>query len=328
MALWTPARITTSAWFDAANSATITLSGSDITQVADQSSNNRHLTPATALNPTYASSGINGLGSIVFGSGTDPLITPAFSSPAGADGITVCFVATRTGAPVSYTVSFCKGAVNAEWSLVMASNGTLYWRNTVSQTAEGPTGSIVTGTPLLWSGVMSNAAIKQFINGSELSGSLGADTRNLGGSSALTLGSSPDGAYAINRFQGQFGEFVLLFGDTGDGTRQQLEGYLAHKWGLSAALPTGHPYSLAAPVLFGISGTITDRNGSPCQRKVYAVSRPTDATAPQILANSLSDPTTGAYELVIPSGEEVTRVVVSEDDDQLLNDIVDRVIPE
>jgi hypothetical protein len=76
-----------------------------------------------------------------------------------------------------------------------------------------------------------------------------------------------------------------------------------------------------------IYGTITDRFGNPCQRKVYAVSRPTDATAPQILAHGLSDATTGAYELVIPSAGEITRIVVSEDDDPLLNDLVDRVIP-
>lgn len=76
-----------------------------------------------------------------------------------------------------------------------------------------------------------------------------------------------------------------------------------------------------------VSGVITNRFGNPCQRKVYVVSRPTDATAPQILAHGLSDPTTGAYELILPTDEEVTRVVVSEDDDPLLNDIVDRVIP-
>jgi hypothetical protein len=76
-----------------------------------------------------------------------------------------------------------------------------------------------------------------------------------------------------------------------------------------------------------ISGIITDCLGQPCQRKVYAVSRPTDTTAPVILAHGLSDPTTGAYELVLSSTDEVTRVVVSEDDDPLLNDLVHRVIP-
>jgi hypothetical protein len=76
-----------------------------------------------------------------------------------------------------------------------------------------------------------------------------------------------------------------------------------------------------------VSGMITDRFGQPCQRKVYLASRPTDTTAPQILFHGLSDPSTGAYDLFAISGEEVTRVVVSEDDDPLLNDLVDRVIP-
>ena len=84
---------------------------------------------------------------------------------------------------------------------------------------------------------------------------------------------------------------------------------------------------------YSISGIIRDRLGNPCQRKVYAVSRPTDTTAPQILAHGLSDPITGAYELAIPSGEEVTRVVVAEDegtpgpDDPVLPDLVHRIIP-
>jgi hypothetical protein len=79
--------------------------------------------------------------------------------------------------------------------------------------------------------------------------------------------------------------------------------------------------------LRNVSGAITDRFGQPCQRKVYAMSRPTDTTAPQILAHGLSDPSTGAYELIVPSEGDVTRVVVSEDNDPLLNDLVDRVIP-
>jgi hypothetical protein len=82
-----------------------------------------------------------------------------------------------------------------------------------------------------------------------------------------------------------------------------------------------------ARLIGAVSGVITDRFGQPCQRKVYAVSRPTDTTAPQIIAHGLSDATTGAYELTLLTEEEVTRIVVSEDDDPLLNDIIDRVIP-
>jgi len=77
-----------------------------------------------------------------------------------------------------------------------------------------------------------------------------------------------------------------------------------------------------------ISGVITDDMGVPTQRKVYAVTRPTDSTAPRVLAQTLSDPVTGFYSLAVYASEEVTRVVVAEgDENPLYNDIVDRVIP-
>lgn len=77
-----------------------------------------------------------------------------------------------------------------------------------------------------------------------------------------------------------------------------------------------------------ISGIVTDANGQPCQRKVYAVTRPIDGALPEVLAHGLSDPATGEYTLDIPTTAEVSRVVVSEDDDSpLLNDLIDRIIP-
>ena len=77
-----------------------------------------------------------------------------------------------------------------------------------------------------------------------------------------------------------------------------------------------------------VAGTIYDEEGEPCQRAVYAMTRPTDGSAPQLLGHTLSDPVTGEYELRVNVEEEVTRVVVSEaDDNPLLNDLVDRVMP-
>jgi len=49
---------------------------------------------------------------------------------------------------------------------------------------------------------------------------------------------------AINGSQG--GEFVFV-SSTDASTRQQLEGYLSHKWGLAGNLPVSHPYKNAAP---------------------------------------------------------------------------------
>ena len=81
-----------------------------------------------------------------------------------------------------------------------------------------------------------------------------------------------------------------------------------------------------------VSGVITDENGTPCERTVYAVTRPTDGSAPEIVAWARSDPVTGGYELPIvgvPAGSDITRIVVAEDNGVLLlPDLVDRVIPD
>ncbi len=98
---------------------------------------------------------------------------------------------------------------------------------------------------------------------------------------------------------------------------------------LIETMPWGFAAVDANATLGSISGTITNRLGAGCQRKVYAVSRSDQIAALSvIIAHTLSDPATGAYELIVPSGEEVTRVVVSRDfdDSPLLNDLVDRVI--
>ena len=46
---------------------------------------------------------------------------------------------------------------------------------------------------------------------------------------------------------GGIGEIVALESLSSISDRQKIEGYLAHKWGLAASLPTGHPYKDTAP---------------------------------------------------------------------------------
>jgi hypothetical protein len=48
------------------------------------------------------------------------------------------------------------------------------------------------------------------------------------------------------RLNGYMGELVIAESCTVE-CRQQMEGYLAHKWGLAGNLPSGHPYKDNAP---------------------------------------------------------------------------------
>lgn len=53
---WTPAAITTALWLDAADSSTITLNGSTVSEWRDKSGNARHAAQATAASqPQYNS---------------------------------------------------------------------------------------------------------------------------------------------------------------------------------------------------------------------------------------------------------------------------------
>jgi len=45
------------------------------------------------------------------------------------------------------------------------------------------------------------------------------------------------------------GEVIIINGTVSTNTRQRLEGYLAHKWGLTANLDAGHPYKSTAPLI-------------------------------------------------------------------------------
>lgn len=58
------------------------------------------------------------------------------------------------------------------------------------------------------------------------------------GHEALTGSGGPNSIYA---------EFVFASGDVSDTEWEQLEGYAAHKWGLAAVLPSGHPYKSSPP---------------------------------------------------------------------------------
>ena len=42
-------------------------------------------------------------------------------------------------------------------------------------------------------------------------------------------------------------EFIMVGSEISDSDRQKLEGYIAHKWGLAAILPSTHPYNNLGP---------------------------------------------------------------------------------
>ena len=83
-----------------------------------------------------------------------------------------------------------------------------------------------------------------------ITGSAGTITRNM-----FLLGKR-NWTYMQDNMTGNIFEVVQYNSDLGQTSRQQVEGYLAWKWGLQANLPANHPYKNASPNItnqFGIS---------------------------------------------------------------------------
>lgn len=60
----------------------------------------------------------------------------------------------------------------------------------------------------------------------------------------------------FNPHRGRTAEVVLCRGVLPNDDRQKLEGYLAHRWGLAAQLPSNHPYKAAAPTVNLVDGEL------------------------------------------------------------------------
>ena len=68
----------------------------------------------------------------------------------------------------------------------------------------------------------------------------------------LLIGAYNDGAggtppYSPLNLNGVIGEILFLFGTLATIQRQEVEGYLAWKWGLQANLPSTHPFATFRP---------------------------------------------------------------------------------
>ena len=55
------------------------------------------------------------------------------------------------------------------------------------------------------------------------------------------------GRFFNTYWRGQLGEVLVYNGVLTTPERQEIEGYLAHKWGLVASLPNNHPYKKFRP---------------------------------------------------------------------------------
>lgn len=242
-------------WWDAADAATLTYNGSLVSQWADKSNNSYHLTQSvTNHQPSYTFNAINTLPVIDFSdtydflTNTDISISPPFS----------LFMVAKLNLDGALACHYFDGGVDINERVFFRSDGSTGSATfqAISRNIDEGDGSGIEDITSTWQ-VGLNPHILQvydagnIINGSSVwangtqitAGSLGAE-RLLG----ITVGNWI--LHQISNFnglRGYIGEITIVNGTIGTDQRQKMEGYLAHKWGLTADLPNAHPYKTSPP---------------------------------------------------------------------------------
>jgi hypothetical protein len=257
--LWSPAEITTAQWLDAADASTLTLSGSDVTGWADKSGNARNAVERSSLTrPVYSVTSFNSLPGLSFNGTDQNLIINNAGNLTQNIGALSLFCAVQPSAPSnSINRTFWSTSIGTGPEDRIGFTFTLDQKLRVggrrldsdSFASVSSSGSFNTSPAIAafyrnWSA--GNGSI--FYNGNAgdpLDSSFGTsgNTSNTA-SQAVRLGST---SANLNFFQGIVSEVIVITGVPVQADRQRIEGYLAHKWGLTANLPSDHPYKTVGP---------------------------------------------------------------------------------
>jgi hypothetical protein len=250
--VFVPTQITgCSLWLDAADRSTLTLSGSSVTQWNDKSGNGRNATgynTTATFNPNGLNPGYSALEFSATKSMQSPVASGTFSSAVsgfiiykftGSVNLTAAYglfsrtVSPSNGVPNPFDMySFSNSTYRS------LGNGTVFTQSSVSPNYITQTNasqynfSIQSSATTTW-----NESVNGTFVTLTTSGGTGAGYGDTG--SNVMIGGRLDTAVF---FQGVISEVILYNISITTSQRQQIEGYLAWKWGLTANLPNGHPY--------------------------------------------------------------------------------------
>jgi hypothetical protein len=265
---WTPSEISTRLWLDANEASTFSLLGNSVFQWRDRSGNTRHATQSTSTSrPTRATSSQFGVAplevnrSVVYFDGENDHLTFGSGLLNGVTTLTVAMVVTAPGGQVNRAVLGPAGTFGVGLELIYGTGATTGVPQ-IRLNALSPL-SFAGATQPLWSNnntatistiTITTAQTSAWRNGST-AGTAGAGTgAGLGAVGTYALGLYFSTAQSVKM---GLAEFIVAEGVVSTAIRQKLEGYLAHKWGLTGSLPSGHPYKTTVPPISDATANVT-----------------------------------------------------------------------
>ena len=284
---WTPNLLSLAAWYDASDENMIFKDDSDrVSEWLDQSGNERDVEQFESdAQPLSGTRTLNGLNALAFSGSANQFLSTTESI--SGQPLTAFAVAQFDAAGSDATVF--DGNESERCMLRRRSSGAL--AAFADSWLDGP----VTAAEAVIASVEFNGANSAIRKNGGTAATGNAGTGDM--ESGLTIGNVSGEPDSNHRMNGLIGELIFLEGTLAEAERQRVEGYLAHKWGLEANLPAGHPYKDAgpeAPIVTAIlNGSASDPDGDPLVTTWSVVSGP----GPVAFGNSSAVATTATFSM-------------------------------
>ena len=223
---------------DAADPTTVT-GTTTVTQWRDKSGNGRNLSNGSGTT-SYANNAITLNSSYMFVTSAVNLIS-----------VTVFIVVKTTGGN-NQTVFTGRPNSNVNWDSLDGFGFYMDSTSAIRFYGQQPTGkfstfSVNTSTPRLFSFQSIGTSVSGWYDGVSQSGGTLASTRTSTAQGFAIGGEWNGSSYGNFIVNASLYEIIVYNSDLTNNQRQQVEGYLAWKWGLQGNLPSDHPYKNAAP---------------------------------------------------------------------------------
>lgn len=245
MTLWLDA---TTGLFDATSGGSaVTADASAVARWEDQSGNARHFTQSTSNDrPTLRTSVLNSINIIRFDGSNDKLVGSNLSQFITASAYSIFVVGKATSVATNQSFSYLNAALYGDLggyaSIYFRSSGLVgaYNYDGADKTATRP---YTANTNAVFYSELSAGSIRCRLNGGTAAATASGNTQNL--ANVLQIGRQfNSNNYCLN---GDIAEVIFFNAALTATNREKIEGYLAHRWGLTAGLPVAHPHKTAAP---------------------------------------------------------------------------------
>jgi hypothetical protein len=240
-------------WLDGDDLSTISIA-TGVSEWRDKSGNGRNVTATGTAQPAYVPEGLNGRGLIRFDGTANVMGNAGAALLRGVSGATLIAVTRRTTNNATLVTAMAVGTPVATRAAIAYRDGSAAegvfsgGRRLNADAFQATSASAYSSAYIIVVVVFdySAATLTIFENGIQTATrafQTSGVTDSDGG--AFYIGANALGTGAF--FNGDVAEAAVMPSAANLTLRQQMEGYLAHKWGLTANLPGGHPYKTVAP---------------------------------------------------------------------------------